>query len=343
MVQNYLRALYEQLHQLNKQERLDILRDFEEYFEHGQMDGKTIDEMIQALGSPEEIAKDLLAAYSEEERSSSVALNTPTSSPFHKVNVEVNGVNLTIAATDDEKPTIEIQDLHHLTEATMENKHDTLRVHVRTKEKLRRFFLNIVSGNFRSSSAVLYLPRDQYEKLHVTNHSGAIQLQDVSAKEIILQGDNGRIITNAIQGEKLHASTDNGRIELTDNSFHSIQAQTDNGRIVFENCSSETTKAITNNGRVELGNVTGQVQARSKNGRIEAAIEGTPFPMNLRTDNGSIRLLAEQQLENIEILTETRNGSTTIFGEQTAFYLHGTRDITIQLKTKNGRITVGEF
>ena len=45
----------------SEDEVMDILRDYEEYFVDGIIEGKSEIEIIQSLGSPKEIANELLA------------------------------------------------------------------------------------------------------------------------------------------------------------------------------------------------------------------------------------------------------------------------------------------
>ncbi|WP_339230250.1 DUF1700 domain-containing protein [Oceanobacillus sp. FSL K6-2867] len=51
------------LKKLPSQEREDILQDFDEHFTIGLEEGKTEEQIAESLGSPQQIAKDLTAAY----------------------------------------------------------------------------------------------------------------------------------------------------------------------------------------------------------------------------------------------------------------------------------------
>lgn len=63
----FLAELERQLYKLPKQEVEDILRDYDEYFQNAQFDGKDEHEVIKSLGSPKQLAKELLATYYFEE------------------------------------------------------------------------------------------------------------------------------------------------------------------------------------------------------------------------------------------------------------------------------------
>ncbi|WP_110926544.1 DUF1700 domain-containing protein [Bacillus massiliglaciei] len=60
---NFLQQLDQSLRILPASERADILQDYEEHFTLGREEGKSEDEIAAALGSPVQIAKELLADY----------------------------------------------------------------------------------------------------------------------------------------------------------------------------------------------------------------------------------------------------------------------------------------
>ena len=63
----FLSQLNDSLKRLPSAEREDILQDFIEHFEIGLSEGKSEDEIIKALGSPQHIAKEMVAAYHVEQ------------------------------------------------------------------------------------------------------------------------------------------------------------------------------------------------------------------------------------------------------------------------------------
>ena len=63
----FLTKLASLLAKLPEQERDDILRDYEEYFAFAMEEGKSEQDVVQALGTPKQLAKELTAAYYMEE------------------------------------------------------------------------------------------------------------------------------------------------------------------------------------------------------------------------------------------------------------------------------------
>jgi uncharacterized membrane protein len=59
----FIKQLESSLNKLSSTERRDILQDYQEHFEIGLEEGKTEDQIASSLGSPDQIAKELLASY----------------------------------------------------------------------------------------------------------------------------------------------------------------------------------------------------------------------------------------------------------------------------------------
>ncbi|MEK5187211.1 HAAS signaling domain-containing protein [Solibacillus sp. FSL W7-1324] len=71
---HFLELLNKELKRLPKQEREEIIRDYEEYFLIAQSNEQQEHEVIQSLGSPKHLAKELLATYYIEEMQKSATV-----------------------------------------------------------------------------------------------------------------------------------------------------------------------------------------------------------------------------------------------------------------------------
>lgn len=65
--EQFLKQLRQHIHKLPKDEQVEIMQDYEEYFAMGALDGKNEEAMAKALGHPKTIAKELVANYRIEE------------------------------------------------------------------------------------------------------------------------------------------------------------------------------------------------------------------------------------------------------------------------------------
>lgn len=342
--QQFLDLLDYHLVKLQQQERDDIRRDFEEYFENGRAEGKTTEEIIKSFGSVEELAEELLASYDEEDFLENVAVvKNEKPIPYQNVEIEADGVNVVIVPTDDDEALIETKDRDQLTEATMQIKDDTLFISIKRQEQVRRFWFITIIGTINTIDTVIYLPKKQYEKLVIHNDNGRIKVSETIAQQFYLVSDNGRILTDNIQGEVLDAHSANGRVVLTETNIARVKASSNNGRIIAEDVTGKELRLESDNGRVEIKNVLGKINAQSRNGRIVAQLKTVESPLKFESDNGQIILSTEGKLQNIEIDSWTAWGSVSIYNEKTSHYSHGTKENTIQLKTSNGKITVEDL
>lgn len=61
--EQFLKELQKAISKLPKDEQAEIVQDYKEYFEIGQLEGKTEMEITKSLGHPKHIGKDLVATY----------------------------------------------------------------------------------------------------------------------------------------------------------------------------------------------------------------------------------------------------------------------------------------
>ncbi len=73
--EQFLKSLDEGIKRLPEEEREDIIRDFHEHFQIGLEEGKTEEEIAQSLGSPKQIAKELVATYHVEKVSEKTTIS----------------------------------------------------------------------------------------------------------------------------------------------------------------------------------------------------------------------------------------------------------------------------
>ncbi len=171
---------------------------------------------------------------------------------------------------------------------------------VQFKEKRKGFIQFGISS--LDLTLTLHLPEKQYERLQV-------------------ETDNGRIIAEQLQAKNIHMETDNGRIELKHVDAEAVNVKSDNGKIILEN-------------------VTGQMKAKTDNGRISVVTNNLDQSIDLETDNGRIEIQTEKEPTNAIIDAKTDNGRVEIFGQENKHVTFGKGENLIKLRTDNGRITV---
>lgn len=110
----------------------------------------------------------------------------------------------------------------------------------------------------------------------------------------------------------LDLGTSNGRIEVNDLRADDVHAATSNGRVVVTGSRVGSARLTTSNGRIVAMGVSGDLKARTSNGRIEASIQepdGGEHQVDLKTSNGKIVVgLADSSRHGYRLQASTSSG-----------------------------------
>jgi len=327
---------------LPEEERDDILIDIREYFLNGREDGKTDDEIAASLGSPANIAEDLLASYTfvknEVPPEISNELITITDNSFTDVDINVQHAALFVRPSFDTTTTVELIGSNEKFKLTAEVIGDTLVVRLKSlRQWLFMFNFNL---NMKAITLNVSIPSKLYQSLVMKTDNGRIEATKILGKTVTANTDNGRIHLQEIAATSLTAETDNGRIVLEKIQAEHIRTKTDNGRIEMSYVEAESIGAESDNGRIEFEHVTGDVVGITDNGRIGLQTEDLNRNLDFKTDNGSILIETRNQPTNVSIHSKTGHGRVDIFGERNSRTVFGAGENSIRLKSDNGSITV---
>ena len=72
--EDFLKILHQGIKKLPPEEREDIIQDYEEHFDFGLAEGKSEEKIVQSLGSPTQIAKEILTNYHLDQVNTSTTL-----------------------------------------------------------------------------------------------------------------------------------------------------------------------------------------------------------------------------------------------------------------------------
>jgi DUF4097 and DUF4098 domain-containing protein YvlB len=340
--QKYLIELEIALKTLNPNERKDILRDIKEYFENEKKEGKSVDDIISSFGPAEEIAAELLKAYSEEEFVQIEKLEPIDAEEFQNVQISADGVNVILKPSNDNRFYYNVIDSKEKTNVHIKNMNGVLHVNITRQEIHRKlWFFKIVVNAFSDATVTLQIPEKLYNHIKIYNDNGFIKLVKLQSKDVTLETDNGRIELDNILANDGEFKTDNGRILGNHCNFTSIYAETDNGRIEFSNSNINTSKLRTDNGRIELESLIGEIDARTDNGRIEMHVPKIEHSIHLETDMGNIQLSTDQVMTDGSIRAETDMGKVEIYGQSSRKIVYGNGNPKVNLITDMGKIIVG--
>lgn len=336
--QQFIRELENELNQMSSEERDDILADIREYFISGREDGKTDSEIAASLGSPKDIAKDLLENYvpaPSRVQSNNQLIHIPHAN-FSAVNMDIDHGALNVYPSSNDETYVELVGENEKMVLTAEVVHNTL--HVRLKMKKHSFFSFFFM--IKELKVNVALPKKLYQSIVLKSDNGRIRAEKLLGKDVQVLSDNGAVNLKELATTMLRAETDNGRIEMDKIQTERLIANTDNGRIELRNIDAAEVEAETDNGRIIMEYVNGKIKGKTDNGRIILLTPSLDTMIDLETDNGSIQVETEKAPQNVSIQTKTDLGKIDVFGENNSRTMFGEGQNKVRLTTDIGNITV---
>ena len=336
----FIIELQQALHALPAEESNDIILDLREYFVNGRNDGKTDREIADSLGSPDEIATDLLSTYSFVEnkvtRKNDAEMITITDNNFTKVTMNIQHGSLVVKPSDNSTTTIELDGINDKLKLTAEVVGGTLSIRLKNLRNLL-FMFNL---NMKPIILSVSLPKKLYDSVVMKTDNGRITAEKLLGKTINISTDNGRIKLKELAATDLTVETDNGKIEIDKVQAENINVKTDNGRIDMQHIDAENIDAESDNGSINLWDVNGSITGETDNGHITLETTTLDQPINFSTDNGSISIKSKTKPTNVSIHAKTNHRRINVLGERNSMTIIGAGKNIIRLKSDNGRIDV---
>lgn len=237
---------------------------------------------------------------------------------FDRVDINTDNTRIFLQSTDEQEARVEFE-----AKGSRSNKYqfdtelDGNTLVVKVKERFSWFSFDFFP---RSSDLTVYLPVETYESVQA--HTA-----------------NGKLTAQQLEGDVLALSTNNGTVEATGMAGSTFSARSNNGKISLTSITANT-NARTNNGKITGNDITGEITAETDNGSINLQIKGFDYPMNLRTDNGRVHIISQQQPTNAILDLRTSNGRIRAFGTKDWESVYGDGENKITVRTANGAIEI---
>lgn len=324
MEQQFLNKLEQALVKLNDGERQDILRDFKEYFASGQAEGKSVEEMIASLGDVNELAAELLKAYSEQEFVQTSKAVKEEEFSHIKIDSELAAVELLPSPTGKFYTELKSKGEQYTMDVEIAN--NTLTIDIQREEGNFKIFGVNINFNFNinnGATAFVYVPEKLYESIVIKNEIGGTVIERLQAKDIKCRTSVGKA-----ELQSVHATT--------------ATVKSDAGKVVIEDSIAEVWHVKSEAGRVDLVNVQGEIDARTEAGKVTLNVESITKPLSLKTSVGKIEVLTDKKIDNATIEAKSELGKISIYGERSKRLVYGAGENLIKLKTELGSITIDQ-
>ncbi len=140
--------------------------------------------------------------------------------------------------------------------------------------------------------------------------------------------------------ETIQSETDNGSVYVTNLKVNELNVETNNGKVLVRDVESSYLYLSSNNGDVNLENVEGKIIGETNNGDVTIQKSILNQPIELKTDNGNVSIITNEEPTNVTYQFKTHNGDITVFGSEHFETVVGDGKYLIQLTSHNGNITI---
>ena len=340
---SFLEELDKALGNMNGESRKEILDDFTEHFRLARKDGKSDEQIIAALGSPQSIAEQFLEPDGPNtgRQTSTPIGNSQRSEIYYSPDPD---------ATVNEFDANGVERLHidvNMAEVKIESDPhiQTIKTLIRVSDKKSTFqvfregrSVEIIEKNpyslfnfphfFRKPSEVkVFVPAGSRHSIDIGTKFGNIELYNCSGDQLDVSCTFGDIRANSIEFDNLSINAKAGDVKLEQAPFKRTDIHTSAGEITVSGCLG-ILDAHTSAGNVKVKRHGGNVSVRSSAG-------------NVSVDNSEGIIKAHSSAGNVRIdtlVSEYAEGSSS--AGNVNFSAHEVKGLKLTAKTGNAKAQV---
>lgn len=278
--QEFLRKLEQELTSFSYRQREEVMTYFKEYLAEIEDDPAAMAE----LGSPKELAKDLLAQLKEQdilETKLELATIEPDHGQFSHLVVALKTINLDVRGTYCDQLELELSDQLRERLEIVEEKGQ-----LKIKEKTKPVFswLSGVKVFNQQDQLLIKLPCSYpLESVKLSSLSGDIDLSQLQVDSLECQLTNGDLSLDYLQAKRIKLELTNGDLDLTNAQLERLSVELKNGDIAIDDSQWQEAHIESRNGDVEIDGVTCQ-QANLELLRGDLEVEGSIWQENFVAD-----------------------------------------------------------
>ncbi|MEA5027012.1 MAG: DUF4097 family beta strand repeat-containing protein [Erysipelotrichaceae bacterium] len=295
--QEYMDALEKALEPYDDDLRQEIMNDFEEHFVYGLKSGHTEEEIINSLGSVEEVIRNIDEPIKSKPEPKAQELIRTASVRNVLIKADNVGVDIDLHRSAD----------HHVhydyvpANSYFNNKQSNIRL-IKTIEEgdtlivsLEKDFQNDKrSGFFLDGLLNVEIPAD-LETVSIIGKQGDIDITDLIVGSLSVNTMSGDIDIVEVAAQKINVNSTNGDIKISE-STGDINCRSINGDTDLDNCRAAVVSIANTNGDIDADVYAEVLTAKTTNGDIDLDIKGAMKQLLVETVSGDIAVLLQNAL-----------------------------------------------
>lgn len=312
----YIKAIEVALSSFDESLRKEMIEDFQEHFEIGRSQGKTDEEIIESLGSIEELVKDLKSEPIKQETQSGPQPEKAVPEIRNAVIEGMHGdVHIRVSKTNEARvefkyPEKLLDKLAYKMSSVQEN--DTLVVKV---EPTRKIF----NSRFTDLEIMIELP-NHLEKISTHTLSGDITMTDLSANLIQMETASGDISIAKAKGE-VKVTAVSGDILLRDIDGE-LSVNSTSGDITVRNLLAPSTQVKTVSGDIAMDATTESVRVNTVSGDAKLTLSNHKN-VRVSTVSGDFIIISQNKDKGLTVDFSSTSGDLNINTVDKSMRIHG--------------------
>jgi len=302
----YLNALEEALAGINANDKEELMADFKEHFSIGLDEGKSEEEIINHLGTVNELVESLdlkkLKTNPQETK-----VDRTFSEEIDKVIIDGLHADVTISVSEDNQAHVDYDISKRLlgklnTEVTTHQEGKTLTVTVSVLNKIFRNNLDPIDLNIQLPQAIktlncktvsgdITIDELEFETLELQSVSGDIELENLTTDKININGVSSDLNCANIKGN-FQLKTVSGDIEIDQHTGSELKIETVSGDIDYEGSASEIRVTTTTGDGCFKANSIAEFNVITVSGdmNLECGIEDKGLTVNMVSHSGELSI-----------------------------------------------------
>lgn len=177
------------------------------------------------------------------------------------------------------------------------------------------------------------------DNLSIHLENTALNLSAITVKQLTANTEDSILISDNSQADQIDLTTNYGSIDLVDSHATQWNISSKSGYTFLTNLTGEI-QINSSDGEIRAENIKDSLYVKNKNSDFYLYGSTIPKKLDVTSLYGSIDIILDELLDNINITAKSKYGSTIIYGEEQENYQEGEGQFVFDLSTDSGNIYI---
>lgn len=191
------------------------------------------------------------------------------------------------------------------------------------------------------------IPARKWEELVLDTGSGNMDVKDITAEAIRVNGGSGDFTVEGIEVDQFIAELGSGEFDLRELKAANVEVKVNSGNTTFKQVTASKIAIEGGSGNVELIDSDAELKASISSGNITVELDEIQHAMNLETGSGNVTIATDKKPESARIKFNHGSGDLyndwndtdeSVDGDDTKNVTFGDGAAVVQVRTGSGNL-----